>query len=219
MKSVAVAVMALSILGVAGLAAVFGAGSAREVYSVADVRAGLARDPHAWAGQTVLIRADVIGSWFPVRWVSATASRPSAGRTGLVQLLISLPQPGGVLVDNSTQPPALGLPLAFAPEDQVLSFLRRLPWIGRFAPGPQRLSVDPGQPAVYRVRIQVAPAGSCVHRPCYEALLLDSAPQPIWLRAGHGLVPVTVMVHAAPVRVIGLTLLTRASHVIRGIRP
>ena len=160
MKRSAVAVVALLLLAIASLAVMRSAGSFRSVYSVAEVRAGLAHNPHAWVGQIVLVRSVVIASGLPVGWQRAGTTL----------------HPVGVLVDAGTQPPVLGLPLAFAPQDPVLSFLRSLPWLGRFAPGPQSLTKPGDQSAVYRVRIEVTPAGTCGRRPCYGALLLDSAP-------------------------------------------
>jgi hypothetical protein len=201
MKRIAVAVMALALLGGVSLAAVLSATS-RAVYSVAQVRSGLAHHPGAWVGQTILVRGIVLGGGFPIRFRLVHVVRPAMS-IPIVALAISPLQPSDALVDASTQSPALGLPLAYGPSDPVLSFLRRLPWIGRFAPGPQRLSASQDGPAVYRVRLQVAPAGTCGRRRCYEALLLDSAPPP-WYLAPPIPAPAAMRLSPSPVLVAHL---------------
>jgi hypothetical protein len=55
-----------------------------------------------------------------------------------------------------------------------LTVLRRVPVLRQFMPTPQRLHW--GAEATYRVQIHAVPAGACTSLPCYEALLLDVAP-------------------------------------------
>jgi hypothetical protein len=66
------------------------------------------------------------------------------------------------------------LPVAGWEPDPLLAALRRLPLAGGLVPGPQVARV--GVLATYRVRLKTAPAPVCDATPCYEALLLDAAP-------------------------------------------
>jgi hypothetical protein len=67
-----------------------------------------------------------------------------------------------------------GLPLAWGSADALLVFLRRLPLLGNLLPAPQRLHW--GEVATYRVRVQAIPGSSCGSGACFEAVLLDAAP-------------------------------------------
>lgn len=180
MKRIGLILVALMLAGGAGVAIARGSGSFSQVYSVREVRAGIARHPSAWLGRTVLVRAIASGAWLPlaiggpgsgsgftVMWFYGGRGRPLPSTRTIL--------PSALLTDSSTQAPAAGLPLAFGGEDPLLSFLRRLPWIGRFMPRPR--SLNWGSPAIYHVRLQSAPAGSCGHAICYEAVLLDAVPR------------------------------------------
>ena len=97
-----VALLALGLVLVTGLvAAVAGQRVPKQVYTVAQVRAGLARQPAVWAGQTVLVRGVAAMSF----WVTG----PSSAR-GIS--CIGLPTSGG--------PQSCPLPLA-APSNTTTS--------------------------------------------------------------------------------------------------
>jgi hypothetical protein len=66
------------------------------------------------------------------------------------------------------------LPVAGWEPDPLLAALRRLPLAGGLVPGPQ--VAREGVLATYRVRLVAAPAAACEASPCYEAFLLDAAP-------------------------------------------
>jgi hypothetical protein len=52
--------------------------------------------------------------------------------------------------------------------------VRAIPLVGRLLPPGQ--APRWGVLASYRVRIRAVPAASCTYWPCFEALLLDTAP-------------------------------------------
>ena len=183
MKRIGLILVALILASGAGAAVVRGAGSFSAVYSVAELRADLARHPGAWLGHTVLVRGVVSGGWFPLvlHGVGAGSGRPVVVfHRAMLPAPALPPLPGGFLTgarltDSSTPSPTASLPLALGGEDPLLAFLRRLPWVGRFVPPPRGLQW--GASAIYHVRLQAAPSGSCGHAVCYEAVLLDSMPQ------------------------------------------
>lgn len=102
-----------------------------DVYTVAAVERGVARDPTHWIGRTVLVRGQ------PVSYLLWRAPDSVVMQIGLV--------------DSGRGNTARPLPLRWGDPDPVLAFLRRLPVVGRFAPHPQRPLWD--IPAVYRLQI------------------------------------------------------------------
>ena len=129
------------------------------VYTVAQVRAGLARNPRAWVGRTVLVRGTMVvidfacpygGDGFkctPIHWEELDPDAPG-------------PQP---------------LILAPASASPLLTFLQRLPLVGSSMPWAQSLREGPG---VYRVQLR-APAHCpfpSANPSCASALLLDARP-------------------------------------------
>lgn len=194
MRRFALAFVALILVGGAGAAIARSAGSFSTVYTVADLRADLTRHPRAWLGRTVLVRGAVIGGWMPALWLRPAHSGPQPSIPPL--------QSGAALVDPAGH---VSLPLASGGEDSLLSFLRRLPWVGRFAPRPQSFNWQ--APAVYRVTIEAAPSGSCGHTTCYEARLLDSMPQP------------PLLLHAVIVRSFPATTILVATPAPISVRP
>jgi hypothetical protein len=124
------------------------------VYSLAEVRAHLARDPGAWVGRIVEVRGRAVGAH--CLWPAAA---PDACPD---------PQPSS-LVD-----PSGALPLTAGAAAPLLAAVRRVPLLWRVLPAPQ--VVDWAAPATYRVQLLAAPAADCGHPPCFRALLLDAAP-------------------------------------------
>jgi hypothetical protein len=173
MKPVAAALAGLVLAG--GLALVVstvstGAGAFAPIYTVSELRAGLADNPHAWLEQTVLVRGVALGPACPPN-ASCVFAWPA-------------------LVDADATGPGSSLLLSMGPANSLLALLRRLPLVGRVVPGPQLLRW--GRPAVYRVRVRDAAGMSPRRTRHYEAVLLDAAspghgPMPIW--QGPALIP------------------------------
>ena len=162
----------LGLAGAAGLMLVVmhEAGATSRVYTVAELRTSLMRDPGAWVGHVVLVRGTVTGCGF--------------GRLCPLVMVVRCPTPGPcrpiglpgmlLLVDQPTANWLRGLPVQLGTETSQLAFLRRLPLVGRVVPPPQ--VVRWGIPAVYRVQLQPANRSVCGSSPCYEAVLEDAAP-------------------------------------------
>jgi hypothetical protein len=165
MKPFAVALTGLVLAG--GLALVVstvstGVGAFGPVYTVSELQAGLADNPHAWLGHTVLVRGVALGPACPSN-ASCVFAWPA-------------------LVDADAPPLRSFLPLSMGPANPLLALLRRLPLVGRLVPRPQLLRW--GRPASYRVQVQDAAGTSPNGTRRYAAVLLDPAPP------GHGPMPV-----------------------------
>ncbi len=137
--------------------------SAGAVYTVARVRAGLARNPQAWVGRTILVRGLVIRC----RLVEGCiALPPGIPRVGLVDGIPIIEMPRAAVLSQA-------LPLQVG-EDPLRSFLRLIPLLRGVVPAPRQLS--PAQPTTYRVRLIVetpcAVANS--HTSCVVASLIDT---------------------------------------------
>jgi hypothetical protein len=169
------------------------------IYTIAQVRAGLAHDRAAWVGRSVLVRARVMaallgrgafslgvplsdyvvtkGRWEPPRCITTSTGCPSP-LAGLI--------PPGTIPDLHLQLkpawPHMSPVLWVRPQSPApwirpphpapwLAFLRRLPLLRRVLPGPQQ-----GRWGVYTVyRVQILPPhrSRCAPTPCGDALLLD----------------------------------------------
>lgn len=137
--------------------------SAGAVYTVARVRAGLARTPQAWIGRTILVRGLVIRC----RLVEGcVALPPGIPRVGLVDGIPIIEMPRAAVLSQA-------LPLQVG-EDPLRSFLRLIPLLRGVVPAPRQPS--PAQPTTYRVRLIVetpcAVANS--HTSCVVASLIDT---------------------------------------------
>jgi hypothetical protein len=126
------------------------------VYTVAEMLAGLDRQPDAWLGRVVRVRGMALSSGC-LAW-DAGGSAPCRDRAAYL-----LGGDGASVLQVTGHAP-----------DPLVAALRRLPLVGRLVPGP--LVVRWGALATYQVRLQVAPAAVCDASPCYGALLLDAAP-------------------------------------------
>ncbi len=112
------------------------------VYTVAQVRAGLARNPRAWVGRTILVRGLVMRC----RLVEGcVALPPGIPRVGLVDGIPIIEMPRAAVLSQA-------LPLQVG-EDPFRSFLRLIPLLRRVVPTPRQLS--PAQPTTYRVHLIV----------------------------------------------------------------
>ncbi len=185
--------MVLGIALLAGLvASVVGRPSspAGPVYTVAQVRAGLARQPGAWAGRTLLVH----GVAFESSWVGRSSGGGSWCPSSIVgPQSCPLAAPNGVtlylkLVDDSVRldpkrpffiPPQanmLTLDLAMQPvaPNPLIALARRVPPLTRFLPTPRQ--VPGGVSHLYRVRLRSAGTTSCNGFPfaCAIGVLLDA---------------------------------------------
>ena len=124
------------------------------LYSLAAMRAQLARQPQAWVGKTVAIRAIVA----PCPWWGGTARLRHCGGRQLV------------LFGDSAGVPADPLPLVRPPSHSLLAALRALPLVGALLPAPPLLHW--GAAARYRIRLRPAVVTGCGTGTCFEAVLL-----------------------------------------------
>ena len=161
MKRLSLVLLALIIAaGGAGLIQVARSDTALDkVYTVAQVRAGLARNPRAWVGRTVLVRGTMVVMVFACPY----------GGDGFKC---------GALQWEELDPDAPGpqpLILAPAPASPLLALVHRLPLVGPLMPWPRPLREGPG---AYRVQLRAAshcPFPSA-NPSCASALLLDTRP-------------------------------------------
>ena len=123
------------------------------VYTVAEVQAKLAHDPEAWLHRTLRVRGIAVAAG------CAGQTPDSTSLCGPPHFSLSDADPSGG--------PAR-LTLVWAGGSPLLTALRRLPLLGRFAPAPQEIRWE--VVAVYRVRLQEDPRCSA----CYEVLLPDT---------------------------------------------
>ena len=128
------------------------------VYSVAAIQARLVRHPAAWAKRTVRVRGVAV-------------AMPCALQPPATAVLCGAPR--FALNDPDPAAAPLGLALAWARSDSLLTVLRRVPFLGSIVPAPQAIRWD--VVAVYRVRFR-ALAGTPCGSGCYEAVVLDAAP-------------------------------------------
>jgi len=198
--------MVLGIALLAGLvAAVVGRPSspAGPVYTVAQVRAGLARQPAAWAGRTVLVRGVAVES----DW----ATGPTTGQGHLCDVRFSSGPPHGsppfcpltapngatvylTLIDDSVslgsidpiyqlqqahQVNTMTLDLAVQPvaSNPLIALARRLPPLAHFLSAQEQVSG--GVPHLYRIHLRLAGSTPCpipFRFICGTAVLVDAQP-------------------------------------------
>lgn len=136
------------------------------VYSLATVWAGLSQSPSGWVGRTVRVRAlagNPCLTWMHDAYPACIYGRPALLEPSAPNIATALPLRGA--------PPTSLLAALPSP---LLAALNRLHLARWLAPAPQQIRW--GAPAIYRVRLQVAPFTFCGAARCYEALLLDAAP-------------------------------------------
>ncbi len=127
------------------------------VYTVAEARALLAREPHVWTGRTVLVRAladDCYVTEAGAHNLQCRDPRPTLG------------DPDAPVIDT--------LPLRWEAPLLPLALLRRLPLFDSLVPAPQVIRWE--MVATYRVRFE-ALTGHCGTAICYEAVLPDVVAQ------------------------------------------
>ena len=126
-------------------------GSDGRVYSITQIRAGLARNAHAWVGKTVWVRGTVLAMDPGLMQNGRLGGYPSYG-------LGDMP-PNGVLFWVRQEP-----------ENEIWLALRRTPVLAHAVPPAQKLYW--GIPRSYRVRLLAK--SSCIPLRCPDALLLDA---------------------------------------------
>jgi len=162
------------------------------VYTVAQVHAGLAHQPAAWVGRTVLVREVAFesswigrssggGSWCPGSIVGPR-SCPLAAPNG-VTLYLKFVDDSGRLDPRRPffippQANLLTLDLAMQPvaPNPLIALARRVPPLARFLPAPGQ--VPGGVSHLYRVHLRSAGTTSCNGFPftCATGVLLDAQP-------------------------------------------
>ncbi len=191
------AVLGMALL--AGLvAAVVGRPSspAGPVYTVAQVRAGLARQPSAWAGRTVLVRGVAFESFWATGPMSGEGHPCDPRFFGGHPQLCPLVRANGAtvyltLMDDSVQfdprhpfftiqqATRMTLNLAVQPiaPTPLIALVRRVPPLVRFL--PMQGQVPGGVSHLYRIRLQPAGSAPCA-RPaafnCATGVLVDAQP-------------------------------------------
>jgi hypothetical protein len=140
------------------------ANAAGRAYTVAQVRAGLSRDPRGWIDRTIFVRGVVMRCLRVEGCYGTPAGIPSIG---LVDGIPIVEAPRTMVLSQS-------LPLLLE-RDPLRAYLRRAPFIRAVLPTPQRLSLT--QAAVYRVRLSVLAPCSVerINTPCIVAYLVDAA--------------------------------------------
>jgi len=194
--------MVLGLALLAGLvAAVVGRPSspAGPVYTVAQVRAGLARQPAAWAGRTLLVRGSATQTLWPIESTPSGAyeyhlcdprffgggpqfcplARPN-GATVYLTLLDDSVQlnpryPGFILLQAKMM--ALNLAVQPVAPNPLIALARRLPPLARFL--PMQGQVPGGVSHLYRIRLQSAGSARCAQPSafdCATGVLVDAQP-------------------------------------------
>jgi hypothetical protein len=146
------------------------------------VEAGLQKDPDAWIGRTIRLKASVWPFPAPCRGLVRLACGSSYWLVKHSGLVDSLSSGSGsytgrtiAAVDQEFSQPAPMSLLLYPEPDPLLASLRKVPWLGGLLPRPRPIFGG----GTYRVRIQVARQGTqCLSQDCYWAILPDAASAP-----------------------------------------
>lgn len=149
-RTAPLAIAALALVLAASVRLLEGRGSS-STYTVAALRASLARDRGPWAGRVVAVRGVV----------EVTQTRFGCAGPGC--RLIGL-------VDSLSDAPSMILWLGRRPPEPLRTALGHLPLLGALVPAPQTPRL--GIPATYSVQILARPA--CVGQICFDATLLNA---------------------------------------------
>jgi len=169
------------------------------VYTVAQVRAGLARQPAAWAGRTLLVRGSATQTLWGIRSTPSGAYEVhfcNARFFGGHPQFCALTRPNGAtvyltLIDDSAridprrpffilqQAKMMALNLAVQPvaPNPLVALARRLPPLARFL--PMQGQVPGGVSHLYRIRLQSAGSARCAQPSsfdCAAGVLVDAQP-------------------------------------------
>ena len=177
MKRRTIAVAVLFPLGALALVSVMvlmvrGQSSTGPIYSLAQVQAGLYRDPRVWAGRTVSVRAqiDALSGDGTLRPISRRPSpydnllsMPAGSR-----MEITLGPPPSSRADPGASYPAVSLFVGPRVSDPLLSALRRWPVLRRIVPAPDFESTPQNISSQKVFVLRLLPRGQS-----FDALLLD----------------------------------------------
>jgi hypothetical protein len=191
-----IALLALGVVLVAGLvAAAVGRRAPAQAYTVAQVRAGLAQHPAAWAGRTVLMRGVAVES----SWVTGPTSGESHFCFGSSRSQsCSLAAPNGAtvyltLIDDSVHPgpmrhifffrqpemAMMTIDLTVQPvtPNPLIALARLLPSLAHFL--PMQGLIPGGVSHLYRIRLRSAGSARCggpLPLTCTDGVLVDAQP-------------------------------------------
>ncbi len=184
-------VLGLALL--AGLvAAVAGRPSSGPVYTVAEVRAGLARQPVAWAGRTLLVRGVTVDSLWATGPTTSVVqfcyvppfTCPLAapnGTTVYLALIDDSAQPNPRLFGsvNPTNTTTLLLTVQPVAPNPLIALARRLPPLTRFLPAQGQ--TPGGASHLYRIRLRstrsaLPCAGLGIPSTCTSGVLVNAQP-------------------------------------------
>jgi len=191
-----IALLALGVVLVAGLVvAAVGRRAPAQAYTVAQVRAGLAQHPAAWAGRTVLMRGVAVES----SWVTGPTSGESLFCFGSSRSQsCSLAAPNGAtvyltLIDDSVHPgpirhifffrqpemAMMTIDLTVQPvtPNPLIALARRLPPLARFL--PMQGLIPSGVSHLYRIHLRSAGSARCggpLPLTCTDGVLVDAQP-------------------------------------------
>ncbi len=188
------ALLVLGLVLAAGLvAAVVGQRALGQTYTVAQVRAGLAQQPAAWAGRTVLVRGTAAVSSWAMGSRTATIQVSGIQICGLQSCPLAAPNGGTVyltLIDSSVPPnprrpvsmfvqantPTLVLVVQPVAPNPLIALASRLPALTRFLPTPGQ--VPGGVAHLYRVRLRPTSSAPCANLSftCADGVLVDAQP-------------------------------------------
>lgn len=147
------------------------------VYSVAEVKAGLARQPTAWTGRVVLTRGVIVTihhSLFGAGLALSSVGPPQT--TVLVPDIPTLPHTETALLSyifNAQTDTVLLLRPQPTNATAIVAALGRISIVGKLLPQPRH--VTSYTPSIYRLQL-LAPQQSCLHNQCADAVLLDATP-------------------------------------------
>ncbi len=184
-----VVLLALVVVLVAGLvAAVIGRRAPEQAYTVAQVRAGLARQPAAWAGRTLLVRGVATESFWATGPTTGGGYFCDPGSIGGPPQSCPLAAPHGAtvyltLVDDSDQQantPTLVLAVQPVAPNPLIALVRQLPPLARFLPmqGQGQGQAPGGVSHLYRIRLRSTGSAPCANLPftCNNGVLVDAQP-------------------------------------------
>jgi len=191
------------VLGVALLAglvaAVAGRPSSGPVYTVAEVRAGLARQPAAWAGRTLLVRGSATQTLWAIGSTTSGAYEfhlcdprffgghpqfcPLAGPNGgtvyltLLDDSVQLNPRYPAFILQQAKMMAVNLAVQPVAPNPLIALARRLPPLARFL--PMQGQVPGGVSHLYRIRLQSVGSARCAYPSsfdCATGVLVDAQP-------------------------------------------
>lgn len=125
------------------------------IYTVAQVRVLVVREPRLWAGRVIVLSAEAVHCRQYVHVDAHTVC--AAWQDGLID-----PQATGT---------AASLPLEPGPVNLLLALVRQVPIVSGVIPAAQELRW--GIPSTYRVQLRALPDTACSPI-CYEAMVLDT---------------------------------------------